>query len=104
MLERRWQLSVVLLVLGAGCSKPAGEVVTAAADAVGQMAVLSVVPQDASRQAQKLLDKIADEPRCDEFRERILAAGSGPPASGKTQMALSQTMRDTRDVGCATKE
>lgn len=66
----------VLLGIGA-CSKSPSETATDAAKAVSEMAGPSIVPKDASRQAEKLVAGIDERPECDTYRQQIREAGLG---------------------------
>ena len=61
---------------------------------------LPVVQKDASRQAQKLIDMLADRPECELFKLRGREAGKGSPTSGATEYAMTHAFDDAGKAAC----
>ena len=50
--------------------------------------------------ATRMADMIIDSPQCDRFRQSILFAGKGPPASGSTTGKIINAYEDAKRSGC----
>ena len=88
-------------LLGAlGCSKTPPQAEGHATASIGEMAAPSIVPKNASRQAEKIVARIAPGPECEVFREQVREAGKGSPAAASTHMAFQEAMKAAREAGC----
>lgn len=97
---------VVLGFLATACSKePAGTAPEAtpppAAAAEQQPAPAPVDPAaDAVQDAAKLAEYIDPRPECGQFRDRLMAAGEGAPASDTMATDFATVMADAKAAGC----
>jgi hypothetical protein len=100
-MQRAWILVGVMGLLGAiGCSKAPPQVTEDTTTDVGRAASPSIVPKDASRQAEKLAAQIDPRPECNVFREQMREAGHGSPAAAATHMAFQEARKAAREAGC----
>ena len=59
--------------------------------------------KDASEQAKRMADLIADRPECADYKNRMIEAGRGSPYEGSTQLKFVQTQQDADKAGCIKK-
>lgn len=95
-------LAALLLAVG-GCSKPPGEHVYDAANAVTTKLFSNLAPKDATRETAGLIAKLKAGPECEQYRRRLTEAGKGPPADGATQHAIVWTYKEAGDAGCVSR-
>ena len=84
----------------AACSQSSINSAVDTAGATTQHIMAPLVQKDASRQAQKLIDMLADRPECELFKLRLREAGEGSPTSGATEYAMTHAFDDAGKAGC----
>jgi hypothetical protein len=92
--------AVAVAFVRAGCPKSPADSAIDAANTLATRLMAPLVQKDASMQARKLIDKLADRPECEVYKQRLREVGNASPYAATTQLALQNAYQDADRAGC----
>lgn len=86
--------AVAVAFVRAGCSKSPADSAIDAANSLATRLIAPLLQKDASMKARKLIDKLADRPECEVYKQRLRQVGKASPYAATTHLALQNAYQD----------